>query len=63
MIRSIRDYHGLVARWYAFNCPYLEESKPIADEIIEKRMVSVKETFLKNPDQYNELGQHKNPIW
>ena len=63
MIRSIRDYHGLVARWFAFNCPYLEESKPIADEIIEKRMLSVKETFLKNPDQFDELGQNKHRIW
>ena len=63
MVRSIRDYHGLVARWFSFNCPYFEDSKPIADELIEERMVGVREAFEKNPDNFDELGQNKKSIW
>ena len=35
----------------------------IFNELIEERMVGVREAFEKNPDNFDELGQNKKSIW
>jgi len=63
MVRSILNYHCLVARWFQFNCPYFDDSPPIEDELIEARMDAIKETVLQNADKFDEFGQNKEKVW
>jgi len=63
MVRSILNYHCLVAKWFQFNCPYFDDSPPIEDELIEARMDAIKETVLQNADKFDEFGQNKEKVW
>jgi len=63
MVRSILNYHCLVAKWFQFNCTYFDDSTPIEDELIEARMDSIKENVLQNADKFDEFGKKLNSFW
>lgn len=63
LVRVVRDYDGLIPRWFLFNLDEYASDDILPEEAIKARFPHIKKVLEESPEQFDVTGQKVNSIY